>query len=119
MAQGPDAAASLGVPVGVLRQGLFILLAVLVGTLVAVSGGIGFVGLVIPHLARMMVGALHRRVVPLAAAIGGLFLLWVDVASRVIVAPAEVPIGVVTGLVGAPVFFMVMGRRSYGFGGAS
>lgn len=119
MAQGPDAAASLGIPVGALRQALFLLLAVLVGTLVAVSGGIGFVGLVIPHLARMMVGALHRRVVPLSATLGGLFLLWVDVASRVIVAPAEVPIGVVTGLVGAPVFFIVMGRRSYGFGGAA
>ena len=90
----------------------------LVGTLVAVSGGIGFVGLVIPHLARMMVGALHRRVVPLSAALGGLFLLWVDVASRVIVAPAEVPIGVVTGLVG-PRCSSRHGRRSYGFGGAA
>ncbi|MDO4784567.1 MAG: iron ABC transporter permease [Propionibacteriaceae bacterium] len=119
LAWGPDAAAALGVPVGWVRQMLFLLLAVLVGVLVAVSGGIGFVGLVIPHLCRMVVGSVHRRLLPVAAAVGGLFLLWVDVASRVIVAPAEVPLGVVTGLIGAPVFLIVMGRRSYGFGGAS
>ena len=119
LAWGPDAAAALGVPVGALRQGLFVLLAVLVGVLVAVSGGIGFVGLVIPHLCRMMVGSLHRRLLPLAASVGGLFLLWVDVISRVIVAPTEMPLGVVTGLIGAPVFLIVMGRRNYGFGGGS
>ncbi|WP_336250603.1 iron ABC transporter permease [Stomatohabitans albus] len=119
LAWGPDAAASLGIPVNRLRQGLFILLAVLVGVLVAVSGGIGFVGLVIPHLCRMVVGSLHRRLLPLAAAFGGFFLLWVDVVSRVVAAPAEVPLGVVTGIIGAPVFLFVMGRRSYGFGGAS
>ena len=119
LAWGPDAAAALGVPVGWVRQMLFLLLAVLVGMLVAVSGGIGFVGLVIPHLCRMVVGSVHRRLLPVAAAVGGLFLLWVDVATRVIVAPAEVPLGVVTGLIGAPVFLIVMGRRSYGFGGAA
>ena len=119
LAWGPDAAAALGIPVGLLRQGLFLLLAVLVGVLVAVSGGIGFVGLVIPHLCRMVMGSLHRRLLPVAAAVGGLFLLWVDVLSRVIVAPAEVPLGVVTGLIGAPVFLIVMGRRNYGFGGGS
>ena len=91
----------------------------LVGVLVAVSGGIGFVGLVIPHLCRMVVGSLHRRLLPLAASVGGLFLLWVDVISRVIVAPTEMPLGVVTGLIGAPVFLIVMGRRNYGFGGSS
>ena len=119
LAWGPDAAAALGIPVGLLRQGLFLLLAVLVGVLVAVSGGIGFVGLVIPHLCRMVVGSLHRRLLPLAASVGGLFLLWVDVISRVIVAPSEMPLGVVTGLIGAPVFLIVMGRRNYGFGGGS
>ncbi|MDO5093834.1 MAG: iron ABC transporter permease [Propionibacteriaceae bacterium] len=119
LAWGPDAAAALGVPVNLLRQSLFLLLAVLVGVLVAVSGGIGFVGLVIPHLCRMLVGSLHRRLLPVAAAIGGLFLLWVDVASRVLVAPSEVPLGVVTGLIGAPVFLIIMGRRNYGFGGTS
>lgn len=117
LASGPDAAAALGVPVNLLRQGLFLLLAILVGVLVAVSGGIGFVGLVIPHLCRMVVGSLHRRLLPVAAAVGGFFLLWVDIVSRVIVAPSEVPLGVVTGLIGAPVFLIVMGRRSYGFGG--
>lgn len=119
LAWGPDSAAALGVPVNRVRQGLFLILAVLVGVLVAVSGGIGFVGLVIPHLCRMVVGSLHRRLLPLAATVGGLFLLWVDVLSRVVAAPAEVPLGVVTGLIGAPVFLIVMGRRSYGFGGTA
>lgn len=119
LAWGPDAAAAMGVPVAQVRQGLFVVLAVLVGILVAVSGGIGFVGLVIPHLCRIVVGSLHRHIIPLAAAFGGLFLLWVDVIARVVVAPAEMPLGVVTGLIGAPVFLIVMGRRSYGFGGAS
>lgn len=119
LAWGPDAAAALGVPVKHVRQGLFLILAILVGALVAVSGSIGFVGLVIPHLCRIVVGSLHRHLLPVAAASGGLFLLWVDVASRVIVAPAEVPLGVVTGLIGAPVFLIIMRRRSYGFGGNS
>ncbi len=119
LAVGPDTAAALGVPIGPLRQSLFVLLALLVGVMVAVSGGIGFVGLVVPHLCRMVVGSLHHRVLPLAAAFGGFFMLWVDVASRVIVAPAEIPLGVVTGLIGAPVFLIVMGRRNYEYGGAA
>lgn len=117
LAWGPEAAAALGVPVGPLRQGLFVLLAILVGSLVAVAGGIGFVGLIVPHLCRMIIGSLHRHLLPLAAAFGGCFLLWVDVASRVLVAPAEVPLGVVTGLIGAPVFLVIMGRRNYEYGG--
>ncbi|WP_409484103.1 FecCD family ABC transporter permease [Arsenicicoccus dermatophilus] len=118
LAAGPDLAASLGVPVGALRTALFVGLAVLVGVLVAVSGGIGFVGLVVPHLARMVVGARHRVVVPVAALAGGLFLVWVDVLARVCVRPQEIPLGVVTGLVGAPVFLLLVGRRHYRYSGS-
>lgn len=117
LASGPDTAATLGVQVGALRKALFFLQATLVGAMVAVAGGIGFVGLVIPHLARILVGALHVRLLPVAAAMGALFLLWVDVASRVIAPPEEIPLGVVTGLIGAPLFLFLLGRKTYRFGG--
>ena len=119
LAAGPDVAAALGVPVAQLRVALFVLVSVLVGVLVAVSGGIGFIGLVIPHLARILVGARHRAVLPIAAVGGALFLVWVDVAARVIVRPQEIPLSVVTGLVGAPVFLLLLGRRHYSYSGGT
>nr|WP_255567577.1 iron ABC transporter permease [Corynebacterium sp. TAE3-ERU16] len=119
LAAGPDTAAALGVRVGLLRQALFFIQALLVGAMVAVSGGIGFVGLVIPHLARLMVGSLHIRLLPVAAATGAVFLLWVDVLSRVAAAPQEIPLGVVTGILGAPLFLLLMGRNRYRYEGHS
>lgn len=119
LATGPDVAASLGVPVKQVRNAIFVLQAVLVGSLVAVAGGIGFVGLIVPHLARLMVGARHRSVVPVAMLTGAIFMVWVDVAARIMAPPMEVPLGVVTGLVGAPVFLILLGRRRYHFGGSS
>lgn len=117
LAAGPDTAAALGVPVRLVRNALFVALSVLVGVLVAVSGGIGFVGLVLPHIARLLVGARHRAVLPVAALSGAVFLLAVDVVARVLVRPTELPLSVVTGLIGAPVFLLLMGRRRYRFGG--
>ncbi|HTF52995.1 MAG TPA: iron ABC transporter permease [Pseudonocardia sp.] len=119
LAAGPDTAASLGVPVRALRNALFVVFAVLVGVLVAVAGGIGFVGLILPHVARLLVGARHRRVLPVAAGAGAVFLVWVDVAARVAVRPVEIPLSVVTGLIGAPVFLLLMGRRRYRFSGGA
>lgn len=91
--------------------------ALLVGAMVAVAGGIGFVGLVIPHLARILVGSLHRRLLPIAAVFGALFMVWVDVLARVAAPPQEIPLGVVTGVIGAPLFLILMGRKNYHFGG--
>ena len=116
MMTGPATAAALGVRVGAMRNGIFIGSSILIGVLVAVAGGIGFVGLIIPHASRMLVGALHKRMLPVAAAGGAVFLLWVDVVSRVVARPQEMPLGVVTGVVGAPLFLFLMGRRSYAFG---
>ncbi|CAN3128252.1 FecCD family ABC transporter permease [Mycobacterium sp. smrl_JER01] len=113
---GTDTATSLGVPVRALRNTLFLVQAVLVGVLVAVSGGIGFVGLIVPHAARMVVGATHRAMLPVAVCGGALFMVWVDVMSRELAAPREMPLGIITGLVGAPVFLYLMGRRRYEFG---
>ena len=117
LAAGPATATALGVPVGLMRSGLFICVGLAVGTLVAVSGGIGFVGLIIPHVTRMVVGSLHVRVIPVCAALGALFMIWVDVLSRIIARPQEIPLGVVTGVIGAPLFIILMGRRSYTFSG--
>lgn len=117
LSAGPDTAAALGVNVAILRQVLFFFQALLVGAMVAVAGGIGFVGLVIPHLSRLLVGSVHRRLIPIAFVSGGLFLLWVDVLARVIAPPQEIPLGVVTGIVGAPIFLLLMGRSRYKFGG--
>ncbi|QLY33685.1 iron ABC transporter permease [Nocardia huaxiensis] len=115
---GADTAASLGIPVRELRIALFILLAVLVGVLVAVSGGIGFVGLVVPHAARLLVGPRHRSLLPACALCGALFLVVADAATRILVRPTEIPVGVLTGLIGAPAFLLLMGRRRYRFGAA-
>lgn len=117
LAAGPETAAALGVNVAAVRTTLFVGLAVLVGVLVAVSGGIGFVGLIVPHAARLVVGARHRVVIPVAALGGGVFLLWVDVLARLAVRPQEIPLGVVTGVVGAPLFLLLMGRGTYTYGG--
>ncbi|RBO89330.1 FecCD family ABC transporter permease [Nocardia puris] len=111
---GADTATSVGVPVKQLRIALFVLLAVLVGVLVAVSGGIGFVGLVVPHAARLLVGPRHRTLLPVCA----LFLVVADAATRVLVPPTEIPVGVLTGLIGAPTFLLLLGRRRYRFGDA-
>lgn len=116
---GPTTAASLGVPVPQLRLALVVVLALVVSVLVAVSGGIGFVGLIVPHLARLLVGPRHRTMLPTAMLAGALFLVWVDLGTRVLTRPTEIPVSVLTGIIGAPVFLILMSRRAYSFGGAS
>jgi iron complex transport system permease protein len=114
---GDETAASLGVDAAALRRWLFVLTAVVTGAMVAVSGAIGFVGLVIPHVVRIVVGARHARVLVIAPLVGGIFMIWVDLVSRTLVAPRELPLGVITALVGVPVFITLMRRRGYLFGG--
>ncbi|MFT4034030.1 MAG: iron ABC transporter permease [Patulibacter sp.] len=117
LAAGPETAASLGVSVRWLRIALFVVLAVVVGAMVAVAGAIGFVGLIVPHMARLLVGARHRVVLPTAALIGATFTLWVDVAARLVGGAAEIPLSVITGLLGAPAFLLLLGRRRSLYGG--
>ncbi|WP_424229038.1 FecCD family ABC transporter permease [Actinophytocola sp.] len=117
MAMGDETAASLGTDVASLRRWLFLLTAVVTGLLVAVSGAIGFVGLVLPHVVRMVVGSGHRNVLIVAPLAGASFLVWVDLLARTLVAPEELPLGVITALIGVPVFIVVMRRRGYSFGG--
>jgi iron complex transport system permease protein len=107
---GDDAAVSLGVPVRRERPWLMGLVAVLTGALVAVSGAIGFIGLVVPHAARILVGQRHRALLPVAALAGGLFLLLADTAARTLLDPVEVPVGIITALVGGPAFALLLRR---------
>ena len=111
---GDETATSMGIPPDRLRRVLFVVVALLTGTSVALAGGVGFVGLVIPHAARMVVGSDHRRVLPLAALVGALFLMWSDVLARLVIQPRELPIGVITALVGAPVFALLLRSRLRG-----
>lgn len=100
---GETDAAVLGVRVEILRWSLATLVAVIVAAQVSVSGGIGWIGLVVPHLARMLVGADHRRLLPASALLGGIYLLGMDDIART-AASQEIPIGLLTALVGTPVF---------------
>lgn len=108
---GQDAAAALGVPVGTIRLLLLLVTALLTATLVSAAGAIGFVGLVLPHAARMLVGPGHRLLLPATALIGAVFLVWVDTAARTVLDPQELPVGVVTALIGVPAFTAILYRR--------
>lgn len=108
---GEDTAASLGVSVQTLRWSLYWLAALATGLAVAVGGMIGFVGLVVPHALRMLVGFDHRLLLPASALAGGAFLMFADSLARTVLAPIEIPVGVVMGFVGAPVFIWMLWRQ--------
>lgn len=108
---GDTAAASLGVDVDRTRWTLLTLVALLVGALVAVSGAIGFVGLVLPHAVRSVTGPGHRRLLPVVTLAGATLLVWADTAARTLFAPRELPVGIVTALLGVPVFVALLRRR--------
>src|SRR5690554_3675632 len=111
MAVGEERAQHLGVDVQ--QRKLIILVAgsILTGAAVAVSGTIGFVGLVIPHLTRIVWGPDHRHLLPLSILTGSSFLILADLAARTVISPVELPIGVITALIGAPVFAVILMRR--------
>ena len=109
--QGEKRALELGVDVERAKRVLLVTAAALTAIAVSVSGVIGFVGLVVPHIARLLVGPGHRRMLPIAL-LGGAALMGIaDLLSRTMVAPAEVPVGVVTTFVGAPLFVYLLRRR--------
>jgi iron complex transport system permease protein len=97
--------------VTLLRRELFAVTSVLTGVLVAVSGAIGFVGLMVPHVCRLVVGGDHRRLLPISALAGAVLLLVVDIVARIALDTQELPIGVVTALVGAPTLLYLLDRR--------
>ncbi|MEU9104083.1 iron ABC transporter permease [Streptomyces xanthophaeus] len=107
---GEEAATTMGLDVGRFRARMFVLLSLVTGVLVAATGPIGFVGLMLPHIVRLFVGGDHRRVLPAAALGGAVFLIWADIAARTVAAPMEIPVGVLTALCGGPFFLWLMRR---------
>ena len=115
MMMGDSSAITLGVTLNVVRNLLIVITALLTASSVAVSGCIGFVGLVIPHLVRSVVGPDHRKLIPISMLTGAIFLIWVDVGARMIKPPAELPIGILTAFLGAPLFLWMIRVRRYEF----
>ena len=115
MMMGDSSAITLGVNLNVVRNLLIVITALLTASSVAVSGCIGFVGLVIPHLVRSVVGPDPRKLIPISMLTGAIFLIWVDVGARMIKPPAELPIGILTAFLGAPLFLWMIRVRRYEF----
>lgn len=114
MTFGEEQAQSMGVPLKRMKWFMLILTAALTGSAVAFAGIIGFVDLIAPHVARKLFGSSHRRMVPMAAMIGGLFMVLCDLLARTVLSPQELPVGVVTALIGGPFFAYVYFRRRTG-----
>ncbi|NRR34189.1 iron ABC transporter permease [Oxalobacteraceae bacterium] len=110
MALHAEAAATLGIRVGALRKGLFFMSGLLTASAVTSAGSIGFVGLIVPHACRFAVGPDHRLLIPAAALAGGTFLVLADTLARTALAPQQLPVGVVTAMIGAPVFLYQLHR---------
>ncbi|MCP8348172.1 iron ABC transporter permease [Pseudomonas sp. FBF18] len=108
---GEQTAVTLGLNARSVRLLAFLICSLLTGVLVAISGSIGFVGLMVPHIARRLVGAEHRRLLPVSLLLGSLFLIWVDVAARTLIAPEDLPIGIATAAIGGLFFIGMMRRR--------
>lgn len=108
---GHEAAASLGINVTRTRLVLFTVTALIAATIVSSCGAIGFVGLVLPHAARVLVGVRHRLLLPTSALMGAILLVWIDAGARTLIAPQELPIGVATALIGVPAFVILLLRQ--------
>lgn len=113
---GEESAVTLGVNLEKFRLLLILLISLLTGVLVAVSGAIGFIGLIIPHIVRMLVGSNYKFVLPFSALIGAIFLIWADAVARIVIAPEEMPIGIITALCGCPFFIWMLRKQTYSFG---
>jgi iron complex transport system permease protein len=107
---GEELAASRGVRLQTLKLAIFVTASVMVGTVVSMAGPIGFVGLMVPHACRLLLGWSHRRLTPAVLFSGGAFLVLCDLASRLVLAPAEVPVGIITALLGGPFFLWILFR---------
>lgn len=108
LSNGDASAHALGLRPARVRLLLLVVVCVMVGVVVSMSGAIGFVGLVVPHVVRRWVGVVHRRVIPIAALVGALMVLWADVLARTVFAPLEIPVGIVTALVGTPLLMLLL-----------
>lgn len=116
---GEETAATLGLNIHTFQKVLIVVISLLTGVMVAASGSIGFVGLMIPHIVRLLVGSDHKKVLWTSLFLGAIFMVWADVAARLLLAPEEIPIGVITAIAGGPFFIWLLRRSNYSFGGGS
>lgn len=111
LVMGEETAATLGISVRTFQKILLIVTSLLAGTTIAVSGTIGFIGLICPHFSRLLVGGDHRRVLPVASLIGGILVVWTDVLARTALAPEELPLGILTSILGGPFFILLLKKN--------
>ncbi|MCY4171253.1 MAG: iron ABC transporter permease [Bacteroidetes bacterium] len=116
MLTGDESAHSLGVAVESVKRILIVLASFVTGSIVAASGAIGFVGLIVPHAVRSFTGVTHRKVLPASFIGGAIFLLWADMLARSILPDAQLPVGIVTALCGVPFFLILLHRKQHSFG---
>lgn len=108
---GEEAAIQLGVETGTLQRQVFIASSLMIGAMVSVSGMIGFIGLMVPHVMRLIIGSDHRLLLPASFLAGGIFLCWADTLARILLAPAELPVGIITAFFGGPFFLFLLYRE--------
>lgn len=117
MLLGDEVSITLGKNLHRYRQVYLLVSSLIIGLIVYSSGIIGFVGLIIPHIVRIIFGTDHKKIVPITALAGSIFLIWADVLSRIIIPGSELPIGILISMIGTPIFIYLMVSKSYGFGG--
>ena len=111
MLLGDESAGTLGINVKRLQKMLILVASLMSGVTISISGSIGFVGLMVPHFTRLLVGGDHRKVLPVSALLGGILVVWVDVVARMVIAPEELPVGVLTAVIGGPIFIWMLRRK--------
>lgn len=114
---GDNTAKMLGINLPVVKSIIIISSTLLVAILVAITGAIGFIGLVVPHICRSFVGSSHKRLIAVSVLVGAIFLIWCDVVSRCLVPPKEIPVGIITSIIGGPFFIFLIGKKKNSFGG--
>ncbi len=117
MLLGDEAAVTLGINLNVYRRIYMLISSLITGIMVASCGMIGFVGLIIPHIVRGVAGSDHKRLMPLSILTGAVFLIWTDLLARTVIPQTELPIGILTAMIGAPMFMYMLIKKGYGFGG--
>ncbi|WP_251554288.1 FecCD family ABC transporter permease [Neobacillus muris] len=109
---GEETAETLGFHVRRMQKILVLVSSLLAGVTIAVSGSIGFIGLMVPHITRLLIGSDHKRVLPISAFLGGILVVWTDVAARLLIAPEELPLGILTALFGGPFFIWLLKKNT-------
>ena len=118
MLLGDEVSITLGTDLHKFRIIYLVITSLMIGLLVYLSGMIGFVGLIIPHIVRMIFGTDHKKIIPISALLGAIILIWADVLSRALIKGTEIPIGIVISIIGSPLFVWLMIKKNYGFGGS-